>query len=127
MRKLTAMLATLVVFASLMPAALAAGPHYLKLAPGKVQAGKVVRVYGSVGGGCAPGVGAATLYSDAFEGATQDEFAGVPAVYATVRKNSKFSIRIRLSERLRRGAYRVGGRCGGGNFGSARLTVKRHR
>lgn len=118
------LITALVVLASLAPAALAAGQHYLKVAPRTVKAGKIVRVYGSVAGGCARG-DEATLYSLAFKGATRDEFAGVPAVFATVHRNQKFSIRVKLSRTIKPGSYQVGGRCGGGSFGSATLKVTR--
>jgi hypothetical protein len=112
-----------VVLATLVPAALAAGAHFIKVEPASVKPGQVVRVYGSVGGGCAAG-DSATLISTAFKGATKEEFAGVPAVNAKVRKNSRFSIKLRLSKALKPGKYDIGGRCGGGNFGSAKLRVK---
>jgi hypothetical protein len=119
MRKLGLLLAVLVSTAQ---PALAASHSYLKVTPHEVQVGKVVRVHGSVDGGCAPG-GGATLYSFAFKGATQEEFAGVPAVLATVHANHKFSIKVRLSPTIKPHRYHVGGRCGGGNFGSATLKV----
>jgi hypothetical protein len=103
-----------------------AGAH-LKVMPRSVRAGKVVTVLGSVDGGCAPGRGAATIYSSAFKGAARSEFAGVPAVYATVHGDHRFSIRIRLAKHVKPGRYQVGGRCGGGNFGSAQLRVRKRR
>jgi hypothetical protein len=122
-------LATLAVTGSLLlPAAGQASLRaQLKVVPRSVRAGKVVTVLGSVGGGCAPGRGAATIYSLAFKGATRSEFAGVPAVYATVHRNDRFSVQIRIAKRVKPGRYQVGGRCGGGNLGSTRLRVRKHR
>lgn len=117
------LIVVLVVLATPAPAALAAGAHYIKVEPASVKPGQVVRIYGSVGGGCAAG-DSATLISTAFKGATKEEFAGVPAVYAKVHKNFKFSIKVRLSKGIKPGKYEIGGRCGGGNFGSAKLRVK---
>jgi hypothetical protein len=99
----------------------------LKVMPHSVRAGKVVTVLGSVGGGCAPGRGAATIYSLAFKGTIRGEFAGVPAVYATVHRNHRFSVQIRIAKRVKPGWYQVGSRCGGGNFGSVRLRVRKRR
>jgi hypothetical protein len=113
------------VLATLAPAASAgAAAHFIKVEPAAVKPGHVVRVYGSVaGGGCAVG-SSATLISTAFKGATKEEFAGVPAVNAKVRKGFKFSVKVTLSKGLKPGKYEIGGRCGGGNFGSAKLRVK---
>jgi hypothetical protein len=123
MRKLIAAIATLALTA---PVALAAGntaTHYLKVSPSTVKRGKTVRVYGSVAGGCGKG-GQATLFSGAFKGA-KNNWAGVPAVYAKVGKDSKFSVKVKISKKVKPGKYSVGGRCGGGNFGSATLKVKK--
>jgi hypothetical protein len=118
------LIGALVVLAALVPAAPAvAAAHFIKVEPKAVEPGHVVRVYGSVGGGCAVG-DSATLISSAFKGATKEEFAGVPAVNAKVHKNFRFSVKVRLSKGLKPGKYEIGGRCGGGNFGSAKLRVK---
>jgi hypothetical protein len=118
------LIGALVVFVALAPAApAAAAAHFIKVEPAAVKPGHVVRVYGSVAGGCAVG-DSATLISTAFKGATKEEFAGVPAVNAKVRKGFKFSVKVRLSKGLKPGKYDIGGRCGGGNFGSVKLRVK---
>jgi hypothetical protein len=123
LKKLIAALVGLAVFA---PAALAAS-HFLKVSPGKVSVGKTVTVSGSVGNGCQTGHkgDAATIYSNAFKGATKQKFAGVPSVTVPLAKSKKgaFSAKVTLSKALKAGTYSVGGRCGGGNFGSAKLTV----
>ena len=94
----------------------------LKVSPKTVARGHVVTVSGSVAGGCqTPGV--ATVYSRAFAHATKHEFAGVPAIFPHTKKNGHFSTTVRISRRVRTGRYHVGGRCGGGNFGSATLRV----
>ncbi|HEY2334270.1 MAG TPA: hypothetical protein VGH58_04590 [Solirubrobacterales bacterium] len=118
------LIGALIVLALLAPAAPAAATaHFVKVEPTVVEPGHVVRVYGSVGGGgCAVG-SSATLISTAFKGATKEEFAGVPAVNARVRKGFKFSVKVTLSKGLKPGKYEIGGRCGGGNFGSAKLRV----
>jgi methionine-rich copper-binding protein CopC len=99
-----------------------AASHYLKLAPATVQRGGVLRVYGSVAAGCAAS-DRVTIYSRAFKGTARHEFAGVPAVYARQHAGQKFSIRVTIKATTRKGRYSVGGRCGGGNFGSATVTV----
>ena len=112
--------------AAFAPGALAAS-HFLKVSPSQTHPGKTVTVSGSVGNGCQTGHkgDAATIYSNAFKGATKQNFAGVPSVSASLSKskNGSFSIKITLSKKLKPGTYSVGGRCGGGNFGSAKLKV----
>src|SRR5919201_1092766 len=99
MKKLTAALAALAVSA---PAALAASStHVLKVSPNPAKAGTTVRLFGSVGTGCAK----------AFKGATTKEFAGIPAVFTKVGKHGKFSRKLKLSAKLKPRKYHVGGRC----------------
>lgn len=120
------MIAALVGLAAFAPAALASS-HFLKVSPGKVAQGKVVTVSGSVDHGCQIGHkgDTATIYSKAFKGATKHNFAGIPSVSASLAKstNGSFSIKVRLSSSVKPGKYSVGGRCGGGNFGSTTLKV----
>jgi hypothetical protein len=123
-KKLVAALVTLAVFA---PAALASS-HFLKVSPSKLATGKTVTVSGSVvGAGCQTGHkgNAAIIFSNAFKGATKQTFAGVPSVTASLSKskNGAFSIKVKLSKKVKPATYSVGGRCGGGNFGSATLKV----
>jgi hypothetical protein len=123
-KKLIAALMALAVFA---PAALASSTHFLKVTPGSATAGKTVTVSGSVGNGCQTGRkgDGATIFSNAFKGATKQSFAGEPSVSASLgtSKNGAFSVKVKLSTKVAAGTYKVGGRCGGGNFGSATLKV----
>jgi hypothetical protein len=96
--------------------------HGVHVSPSSVKAGQTVRLFGSVGSGCAKG-DAVTIYSRAFKGATSANFAGVPSVSATVGNGKKFSRKLKLSSKVKPGKYHVGARCGGGNLGAATLTV----
>jgi len=88
--------------------------------PTPVHRGHFVRVHGVVPG-CGPG-NSVTLLSRAFS--HRHHFAGVPAVYARVRSNDRYSVRTRIPVTRRSGRYRIRGRCGGGNLGvSVRLRV----
>ena len=124
MKKLLAALITLAAFA---PAAVAASSHFLKVTPSPTHPGKTVTVSGSVDHGCQIGHknDTATVYSKAFAGATKSNFAGVPSISVSLAKskNGTFSKKLKLSGKLKTGTYHVGGRCGGGNFGSATLKV----
>ncbi len=118
MRKLIAALCALAVFA---PAALAAS-HFVKVSPSTVKAGKTVRVFGSVGTGCGK-TDTVIVFSRAFKGATTHEFGGVPALFLKQDKHHDFSAKVTIRKAIKPGRYHVGGRCGGGNFGSATLKV----
>jgi hypothetical protein len=125
MKKLIVAVVGIAVFA---PAALAAAPsHFLKVSPAKVGQGQTVTVSGSVDHGCQIGHkgDVATITSKAFKGATKHNFAGVPSISASLARstNGKFSIKVTLSSNVKPGKYSVGGRCGGGNFGSTTLKV----
>jgi hypothetical protein len=97
----------------------AAGPS-IDVRPGKVHAGRVVRVSG-LAGGCPKG-DEVTLLSPAFP--ATHEFAGVPAVPATVGAHDSYSVKVRIPSGRAPGDYTIGARCGGGNFGvSRKLTV----
>ncbi len=123
------LIATLVALAAFAPGALAASSHFLKVSPSKVAAGKTVTVTGSVGNGCQTGHAGdtATIISKAFKGATKSNFAGVPSVSASLSEstNGNFSVKVKLAKHLKAGKYSVSGRCGGGNFGSTTLRVKK--
>ena len=123
MKKLIAALVGLAAFA---PSALASS-HFVKVSPGKVSPGQTVTVSGSVDHGCEIGRkgDTATIFSRAFKGATKHNFAGVPAVSASLAKskNGAFSIKVTLSPNVKPSKYSVSGRCGGGNFGSTTLKV----
>ncbi len=96
--------------------------HYLKLSSSKVKPGKAVTLSGSVGHGCKT-PGQVTIYSRAFKGATGRSFAGVPAVVTTINRKGAFKKQLTIKRGIKAGNYHVGGRCGGGNFGSATLKV----
>jgi hypothetical protein len=96
-----------------------AGPS-IEVKPERVRAGHVARVSG-LAGGCPEG-DRVTLLSRAFPDASQ--FAGVPAVFATVDAHDRYSVRVRIPAGRAPAPYTVGARCGGGDFGVERtLTV----
>ena len=122
------LIVAIVGLAVLAPAALAASSsHFLKVSPSKAAQGQTVTVSGSVDHGCQIGRNGdgATIFSKAFKGATKHNFAGVPSVSASLAKSTdgKFSVKVTLSSNVEPGKYSVGGRCGGGNFGSTTLKV----
>ncbi len=125
MKKLIVAVVGLAVFA---PGAFAAtSSHFLKVSPTKVGQGNTVTVTGSVGNGCQIGHkgDSATIFSKAFKGATKHNFAGVPSVSASLAKstNGTFKVKVTLATNVKPGKYSVGGRCGGGNFGTTTLKV----
>ncbi len=96
------------------------GPS-IHVAPGSVRAGDAVRVSG-LAGGC-PSGSRVTLISRAFSRAR--DFAGIPAVVATVRRDDTYRVRTRVPAARRPGVRTVTARCGGGNFGvTAHLRVR---
>lgn len=97
--------------------------HSIQVSPKTVKAGHAITVRGSVAGGCQT-PGPVTIYSRAFNGATARTFAGVPAVFPKANAKGKFSAKVTLARTVRPGSYRISGRCGGGNLGSATLKVK---
>ena len=102
--------------------AVAAGGPTIKVSPGTVRAGQIVRVYGVVPG--CPGGNEVTLISAAFSHA--HDFAGLPAVFAHVGAHDAYSVRTRIPAARRPGKYQITGRCGGGNLGvTASLRVLR--
>lgn len=127
MKKLIGAAVGLAVFA---PGATAAS-HFLKVTPGKVRAGRAITISGSVDHGCQIGHkgDAATIYSTAFKGITKHDFAGVPAVSVSLGKSTSgaFSFKLKLSKKLKKGTYAVGGRCGGGHFASTTFRVLKPR
>ena len=100
------------------PAA-AAGPT-IQVNPNPVHRGQTVRVHGVVPG--CPRGDQVTLISRAFS--HRHDFAGLPAIFTTVRRVGGLSRRTRIPRGRRPGLYRITARCGGGNLGvSARLRV----
>jgi hypothetical protein len=125
MKKLIVAVVGLAVVA---PGAFAASPsHFLKVSPSKAAQGQTVTVSGSVDHGCQIGHkgDAATIFSKAFKGATKHNFAGVPSISASLAKstNGTFKVKITLASNVKPAKYSVGGRCGGGNFGTTTLKV----
>jgi hypothetical protein len=101
------------------PVDFAEGPS-IRVKPAEVRAGGQVRVFG-LAGGCAKG-NQVTLMSEAFP--EENEFAGVPAVFATVNSKDSYSTRVSIPAVRASGRYTISARCGGGNFGVTRaLTV----
>jgi hypothetical protein len=93
----------------------------IQVNPNPVHRGQLVRVHGVVPQGCARG-DSVTLISRAFKHA--HDFAGLPAVFARLDRNHRYSVRTRIPSQRRPGAYRISGRCGGGNLGvSIQLRV----
>jgi hypothetical protein len=120
MRSIALALAGACGLAAAAPAA-AAGAAAISVSPDAARAGSLVRVSGSVAGGCAPGDGV-TLISRAFS--HRHDFAGLPAVYALPRADGRFAVSVRIPAARAAGAYAITGRCGGGNLGvTARLRV----
>lgn len=98
----------------------AAARPTINVSPSTARAGTTVRVYGTVPG-CGRG-GQVTLISRAF--AHVHDFAGLPAVFATVGSRSAYSVHTRIPASRSAGRYSITGRCGGGNLGViARLRV----
>ncbi len=98
------------------------GCNTLSASPSSVAPGHVTKIHGTVSGGCKL-PGSVTLYSRAFKGATRKSFAGVPAFFVRASRSGAFSLRVKIDRRVKPAKYHVGGRCGGGNFGSATLKV----
>jgi hypothetical protein len=100
-------------------------PVNLQVSPSRVVAGHTVTVSGSVGpvpadSACASGV---TLISKAV--VHTDDFAGLPAVFATVKPDGTFTATTTIPRSKQAGSYSITGRCGGGNLGvSATLVVR---
>jgi hypothetical protein len=98
---------------------IARGPFILA-SPRRVDPGELVRVSGRVPG-CSIG-NQVTLISRAFPAG--QEFAGVPAVFTTLRASHRFSVRVRIPSGRNPGRYGITGRCGGGRFADTTLRVK---
>lgn len=109
----------------------AAAPAYadsseplLAASPNPVHAGSHVRLHGRIPG--CPAGDQITLISRAFS--HNHDFAGEPAVFATIHADGSFSVRTRIPSTRKPRRYSIGGRCGGGNIGFVRhLRVLRPR
>jgi hypothetical protein len=94
----------------------------LTVTPKTVKRGRTVLVQG-LAGGCTLG-DSVTILSKAFP--STHSFASVPAVYAQVGPQGRFSAKVRIPATKAAGSYGITGRCGGGNLGvEAFLTVTR--
>ena len=94
----------------------------IHVAPGTVDAGGRVSISGSARG-CPEG-DRVTLLSRAFS--HRHDFAGVPAVFARVRRDGSFGHSVRIPAGTAPARYTITGRCGGGNLGvTAHLRVRR--
>ena len=101
---------------ALLPGEALAASATIHASPNPVHAGKKVRVFGNAGG-CPVG-DRVTLLSRAFS--HKHEFAGVPAVFATVKASGHYSKRTRIPAKRTPKTYKITARCGGGNFGVVR-------
>jgi hypothetical protein len=111
---------TLVVTGLLAAPAAAAAPT-IAAGPNPVHRGRLVRVHGVPG---CPRGDRVTLISRAFS--HRHDFAGVPAIFATVGARGVYSVRTRIPASRRPARYSITGRCGGGNLGvAASLRVLR--
>ena len=111
-------LTVLFALAICVPAAASSGTS-IKLDPSRVDAGQRVHISGSAGD--CPAGNRVTLISRAFS--RRHEFAGVPAVYARVMSNGRYSVSPRIPSRRKPDRYSVTGRCGGANMG-VRVTLR---
>jgi uncharacterized repeat protein (TIGR01451 family) len=92
----------------------------LHVNPSRVRAGAQVRVFGNADG--CPRGDQVTLLSRAFS--HTHDFAGVPAIFATVKSRGAFSTFTRIPVGRAAGRYVISARCGGGNLGvTTHLTV----
>ncbi len=95
----------------------------LHVSPNPVAPGASVRLTGSVGlyrgGPQCPAGDQVDLLSEAFAPHHNRalDFAGVPTVLATVRRNGTFTARGSIRRIKHPGTYTISGRCGGGNLG----------
>lgn len=113
MRALVALLVLTGLSASLAAASPSAARISLVVRPNPVAAGAAVVITGSAG--LCPAGDTVTVLSRAF--APTYEFAGVPAVTASVRRGGFFATEARIPPARHPATYNVTARCGGGNLG----------
>ena len=113
MRRTAALIAAPLAVLAVAPGATAASGISIHVSPKTVVHGKTVRVYGAVPG--CPAGDDLTLLSTAF--VHTHDFAGVPAVYASVNTKGAFSVKTKIPATKAPGHYVITGRCGGGNIG----------
>jgi hypothetical protein len=102
--------------------ALAAGRPTIIAAPNPVKAGHTVTIHGRVPG--CPHGDQLTLISQAFN--HHHDFAGLPAIFATIGAHSAYSVTTLIPGNKPRGPYSISGRCGGGNIGVTRVLNVKH-
>jgi hypothetical protein len=95
-------------------------PANVHVSPSSVAAGDTVTLSGSVGPDC---TGTVTLISKAF--VHTHDFAGLPAVFATVKPGGAFTATTTIPRSKPAGTYTISGRCGGGNLGTSATLVVR--
>ena len=121
MRRLIALALVIALLVSAGVVLAGSGPT-INTDPKRVVQGGVVRVFGVVPG-CARG-NIVILTSRAWS--HKNLFAGVPAIFAEVRRRHRYSTRTTIPARRRPGLYAIHGRCGGGNLGvTAHIRVIR--
>ena len=104
--------------------AVALAKNYVKVNPEMPYQGTQVKISGTTGPHCGPGT-RVTIYSHAFAEATSHKWKGVPALYAKVRSNHKWSTKVTISINTTAARwYRVTARCTGGTLGHTRLYVQ---
>jgi hypothetical protein len=121
MRKTALMVLAAGAVALPVAAAEAQGGAAFVLHPRSIDAGKVLKVNGAPVGGCGAG-SEVVVYSRAFA-TGDDEFAGISAADATVRKSGRWTLHVRIRKSAE-GNYRVGARCNGGSLGVRVLRVE---
>ena len=97
--------------------ALAAKRPTIIATPNPVKAGHTVTIHGIVPG--CPRGDQLTLISQAFS--HRHDFAGLPAIFATIKAHSAYTVTTRIPATKTRGPYAISGRCGGGNIGVTRV------
>jgi hypothetical protein len=110
----------LLVLAASATAAASGSRVSLRVSPASVHRGGTVVVSGNAAP--CPAGDAVTIISHAFP--VQHEFAGVPAVFAKVRRGGAFRTTTTIPRHRKAKRYVVTARCGGGNLGvEAHLKV----
>ena len=121
MKKVIAVAAVTAVCA---PAVALAATHSVKVSRKLPYAGTQVTVSGTTGPRCGQGK-RVTIFSRAFAGSTRHRWKGVPAVYAKVRRNHKWSKKVTISVNIDSVStwYRVTARCSNRTLGHTSLDV----
>jgi hypothetical protein len=110
------------VMAMSVPAVALAAKPFVKVRPRIIPAGSQVTLSGTTRPRCGHGK-RVTIFSRAFAWSTSHKWKGVPAVYAKVRRNHRWSAKVTISSNTASGRYRVTARCGAGTLGHTFLSV----